>query len=78
MLKFMLAFLVSLVVFLVAVAWFIQDIWLTNFPGTAPANLNQRLTALSVVALLSLVSIVFFAVKAFRARRRQSDAVSRY
>lgn len=77
MLKFLLAFLGSLVVFLVAVAWFIQDIWLTNFPGAVPANLDQRLTALSVVALLSLVSIVFFAVKTFRARRRQADAVGR-
>ena len=77
MLKFLLAFLVSLVVFLIAVAWFIQDIWLTNFQGAAPAHLNQRLTALSVVALLALVSMGLIAVKAFRARRRQSDMVSR-
>jgi len=77
MLKFLLAFLASLVVFLVAAAWFIQDIWLTNFPGPAPANLNQKLTVLSGVALVALISIVFFAVKAFSARRRQSPSVSR-
>ena len=73
MLKFVLSFLASLVVFLVAASWFIQDLWLTNFPGAAPADLNQRLTALSVVAFLSLVSMVFLAVKAYRARRRLFD-----
>ncbi|HMH66870.1 MAG TPA: hypothetical protein VK519_03015 [Pinirhizobacter sp.] len=77
MLKFLLAFLASLVVFLMAIAWLIQDIWLTNFPGAAPAHLNQKLTVLSSVALVALISILFFAVKAFRARRRPSDAVSR-
>ena len=69
MLKFLLAFFASLVVFLVAVAWFIQDIWLTSFPGAASANLNQKLTVLSSVALVALACMIFTAVKAARSRR---------
>jgi hypothetical protein len=69
MLKFLLALLASLIVFLVSAAWFIQDIWLTNFPGAAPANLDQRLTILSSVAVVALSSTVFFTVKAFKARQ---------
>jgi len=69
MLKFLLIFLASMVVFFVAATWFIQEIWLTNFPGAAPSNLNQKLTALSLVALVALVTMVIMAVKAFRSRR---------
>ena len=37
-------------------------LWLTSFPGAASANLNQKLTVLSSVALVALACMIFTAV----------------